>query len=160
MVQEITGVVTKVSSTELKRVRATGEEEPFKKIKLRDITGDTDVCLWRGTVAEDIQRGEVVKLQNFCVTDTFNAVGATVPALTNKDSSSKLQRLPPDENYIGLLQEENDKEDDGFSGLPQGKIIGISAIKTYRSCLNDRCYRKQLKEYKCPTCHVTYSLQD
>ncbi|CAG2189300.1 unnamed protein product [Mytilus edulis] len=83
--------VREASTVQLKRVRSTGEEISFKKIKLRDEEGDIQVCLWRNLASTNIQTGDIVHLSNFIVTDTFNNMNQPVPAISNKFGSATVE---------------------------------------------------------------------
>ncbi|VDI83832.1 Hypothetical predicted protein [Mytilus galloprovincialis] len=74
-------LVPKASPVEKKRIRATGEEVPFKKLKLRNIKGDIEICLWRDLAQTVVLKGECVTVRNFMVTDNKNI---PVSAITNK----------------------------------------------------------------------------
>ena len=78
-----------LTPTQRKRVRATNEDIPFKRLKLASEEGSSiDVCLWREHAELNLYRGECVRLLNFTVSDTFGPEGQNVPALTNKSSKA------------------------------------------------------------------------
>ncbi|KAK3093301.1 hypothetical protein FSP39_013873 [Pinctada imbricata] len=163
------GLITKSSPIENKRVRSTGEEIPFKRIKIKDFEGEIDVCLWRELAETEVRRGDSVKLTGFTVSETFNEDGQPIPAVTNKFKSANIEVL------LALLFKDQkslcDRPVSDVHDLPQldpdedeevppktEEITGFGKITLYRSCKNPTCYRKKLSDkLVCDKCHVTYS---
>lgn len=156
-VGSITGIITQVKSIERKRVRKTEEEISFKRVKIRDEEGMIPVCLWRQIAETNVSRGDCVKLNNFMVTDTFNNMKQSVPAICNKYDSATIEIIPATPELTRLLDNNSDDSDDEPAEVPASLVCGIGKVTKYLSCQNASCYRKKIKDLQCEKCRIRYS---
>lgn len=81
-----------------KRLRLSGEEVAFKRLKVKDSTGVVHIALWRDFAESPIEKGSFVTLHNFQTTQTYDMnTKSQKPVLSNRSSKSavevKLKRM-------------------------------------------------------------------
>ena len=75
----------------IKTIRSTGEDVPFRHIKIKDSTSKISVSLWRDLAKEPVNKDDVILFSNFQVSDTFTKQRQAVPSVTYKLASSSMQ---------------------------------------------------------------------
>ncbi|XP_061169430.1 uncharacterized protein LOC133178739 [Saccostrea echinata] len=152
----VKGKVILACSPTTKRLRNTGEEVPFKRLKVKDGSGIINVALWRDFADTPIQQGSFVALHNFTTTQTYDAkTKAQKPVLSNRSSQSAVEFIP---SFAEISDDEEDSEEES-TVMPTGTIIGIESLFTYRCCLIQKCCKKKVGEdFRCPNCSIQYTI--
>ncbi|KAL3835908.1 hypothetical protein ACJMK2_021369 [Sinanodonta woodiana] len=130
-VVSVQGKISKINVSPCKK-QLYNRIESFALVTIKDSTAPVNVSLW-GPVSENIQKGQVLSLENVKV-KLFN----NEKQLTNTPTSTV--KVISNEQLSQLSEDEEEEEN-----LKSGTIIGLIEVEPYSSCPVMQCRNKKLK---------------